>query len=405
MPIKIKVANSSPEIDDTLWLRHEVFVVEDGKFGGHPMRTERLVDRFDALLDVFHVVAYEGAEPIAAMRLVKETGAGMPAEDLFDFSDYKRTAEQEYHASSGASDDEDKKLPPIRYGSAGMLAIRSNWRRRRDVIRSMFRMAATITRFNDVTHLLVVVNYETAGMYRRLGFTQLAEKIWNEEIGNFLVPLAGTSQQFVQWAHGNIPDTPLTPFKDSFTRWVFRAGEEIFREGEMGEQAFIVASGEVRITRRRENSESLTLAQLDRGSIFGELALIDDLARSATATAVGDCELIALDRTSFLSELESRPALALQLFKVFTQRIRNTSELAIVLAYSEPLQRMEFTFELAKKQARKDDKQTGEQVFRGGPAEFALMAGIDEPQAIEYLQSRVQDGSITFSTRHISFIK
>ncbi len=404
MPIKIKVANSSPEIDDTLWLRHEVFVVEDGKFGGQPLRTKRLVDRFDALRDVFHVIAYESAEPIAAMRLVKETGAGMPADDLFDFSEYKRTAEQEYGAPSGA-DDERKELPPIRYGSAGMLAIRSGWRRRRDVILSMFRMAATITRFNDVTHLLVVVNYETAGMYRRLGFTQLKEKFWNEEIGTYIVPLAGTSQRFVQWAHGSTPDTPFTPFKDSFTRWVFRAGEEIFREGETGEEAFIVASGEVRISRRGDHSDSLTLAQLGRGSIFGELALIDELARSATATAVGDCELITLDRTSFLSQLNSHPALALQLFKVFTQRIRNTSELAIVLAYSEPLQRMEFAFELARKQASRDGDQMGEQVFRGGPAEFALMAGIDEPQAVEYLQRRELDGSITFSTRHISFLK
>ena len=57
MPIKIKIAESSREIDDALWLRHEVFVIEDGKFGGQPLHGHRLVDRFDALRDVYHVVA------------------------------------------------------------------------------------------------------------------------------------------------------------------------------------------------------------------------------------------------------------------------------------------------------------------------------------------------------------
>lgn len=405
MSIKIKIAESSPEIDDALWLRHEVFVVEDGKFGGVPLHGHRLVDRFDALRDVFHVVAYEGEHPIAAMRLVKDTGAGMPVDDLFDFSEYKAQLKKQLVPA----DDDGVGLghAPVvpRYGSAGMLAIRMSWRRRRDVIRSMFRMAATITRFNDVTDVLVVVNYETAGMYRRLGFKQLSEKYWNAEIGNYIIPLAGTAQGFLNWAHGYTPDTPLTPFQDSFTRWVFRSGEEVFREGDRGDNAYIVASGEIRISRQRENGDTLTLAHLSRGSLFGELALIDEESRSATATATCDCELIALDRRSFLTQLKSQPALALQLFKVFATRIRSTGELAMVLAFSEPQQRLEFAFQLAGQEAEVDRAQQGVRTFRGGPTEFALIAAIDEPSAVTFLKERADQGLIQFSARHISFLK
>jgi len=55
MPIRIKLARSPKEIDDALWLRHEVFVVEDGKFGGKPVPGHRLVDHFDAFPSVILV--------------------------------------------------------------------------------------------------------------------------------------------------------------------------------------------------------------------------------------------------------------------------------------------------------------------------------------------------------------
>ena len=404
MPIKIKIAESSREIDDALWLRHEVFVIEDGKFGGQPLRGHRLVDRFDALRDVYHVVAYEGSTPIAAMRLVKDTGAGMPVDELFDFSVCRNEVETKLRVAPDDGSEPVANSTTARYGSAGMLAIRGGWRRRRDVIRSMFRMAATVTRFNDVTHVLVVVNYETAGMYRRLGFTQLSEKYWNEEIGNYIVPLAGSAEGFMKWAHGQTPDTPLSPFQDSFSRWVYRGGEEVFVEGDQGDHAFIVASGEIRISRKSDNGATLTLAHLGRGSLFGELALIDDETRSASATATCDCELITLDRSSFLAQIKSEPGLALQIFKVFASRIRSTGELATVLAFSEPQQRLEFAFQLARRRAEMDGTQQCEHVFRGGPAEFALIAAVNQALALNFLNDRASEGKVQFSTRHISFL-
>ena len=406
MPIKIKIAETGKEIDDSLWVRHEVFVLEDGKFGGKPLHGHRLVDRYDAYREVYHVIAYEDHEPIAAMRLVKETGGGLPAEDLFDFAEYKKTAAEDLRGARDISAlaAADPIVEP-RFGSAGMLAVRNNWRRRRDVVRAMFRMAAAITRFNDVTHILVVVNHETAGMYRRLGFTQLSEKYWNEEIGNFIVPLAGTTSGFLGWALGHIPDTPLSPFQDSFTRWVFRGGEDIFQAGDAGEHAFIVESGEVKISRRKADGEALTLTRLSRGSIFGEFALIDELSRSATATAIGDCELIALDRKSFLSQLRQHPERSLQLFKIFARRIRNMDDLAMVLAFSEPMQRLEFALELARQQAAIDHRTEQESIFRGGPTELALMAAIDEPSAIRFLEAQAAKGVIRFSAHQITFMK
>jgi CRP-like cAMP-binding protein/predicted GNAT family N-acyltransferase len=400
MPIRIKLAQNAKEIDDALWLRHEVFVIEDGKFGGKPIHGHRLVDRFDAFPSAYHVVAYEGNEPVATMRLLKDSEAGMPVDELYDFTDYRRQAsEGEIPATTNAHGESS----PIAFGSAGMLAIRAQWRRRRDVIRAMFRMAATVCHRYGATHILVVVNHETAGMYRRLGFTQLSDKIWNDEIGNHVIPLVGTTEQFLGWAFRDLPDTPLSDFQDSFERMVYRAGETVFLEGETGDHAYVVDSGEIRISRKRNTGEELTLAHLNRGDLFGELALIDDQPRSASAAAASDSELMTLDRSTFQSQLRVNPARCERLFKIFSARMRSMDELAMVLAFAPQGQRLEFAIEIARQQAVPDRSNPEHMVFRGGPKELALLAAVDEQAALEFLNRGISTGEYEFSQRHIAF--
>ncbi|MBI1398442.1 MAG: cyclic nucleotide-binding domain-containing protein [Betaproteobacteria bacterium] len=389
MSIKIKIARSPKEIDDALWLRHEVFVVEDGKFGGKPFHGHRLVDRFDAFPSVFHVIAYDGPDPIATMRLVKDSAGGLPADELFDFDRYRRRTLLETSA-------------PV-FGSAGMLAIREAWRRRRDVIRAMFRMAATVCKREGATHILVAVNHETAGMYERLGFTPLSEKIWNDEIENHIVPLAGSTDQFVAWAFQGLPDTPLSAFQDSFERMVFRAGETIFQEGDVGEHAFVVDSGEVQIGRKRESGEELTLAIFGRGDMFGELALLDDQPRSASAQASADCELMTLDRATFQEQLHSHPERSTSLFRMFAGRMRAMDELAMVLAFAGPAQRLEFAMEIARQQAVPDRNDAARVLFHGGPADLARMAAVTEQEARRFVEGLASAGVVSLTPRFIGF--
>lgn len=402
MPIRIKLAQNAKEIDDALWLRHEVFIVEDGKFGGKPIHGHRLVDRFDAFPSAYHVVAYEDDSPVATMRLLKDSEAGMPVDELYDFGEYRRQA---MAGEIPATREPGIAPQAVEFGSAGMLAIRANWRRRRDVIRAMFRMAATVCHRYGATHILVVVNHETAGMYRRLGFTQLSDKIWNEEIGNHVIPLVGTTEQFLDWAFRDLPDTALSAFQDSFERMVYRAGETVFLEGATGEHAFVVDSGEIRIARRRASGEELTLAHLTRGDLFGELALIDDQPRSASATAVTDSELMTLDRATFQAQLQVNPERCRRLFRIFSARMRSMDELAMVLAFAPAGQRLEFALEVARQQAQPDRSNPEQFVFRGGPRELALLAAVDEAAATSFLEVSASNGQLQFSQRHISFLK
>ena len=57
MSINLKVAQSPKELDQVLWIRHEVYVIEDGKYGGKPLPGERMVDRYDVIPDVLRTYA------------------------------------------------------------------------------------------------------------------------------------------------------------------------------------------------------------------------------------------------------------------------------------------------------------------------------------------------------------
>ena len=402
MAIRIKVAKTQQEIDDALWVRHEVFVVQDGKFGGKPFPDERVIDRFDAFPHVWNLIAYDGVEPIATIRLTRENQLGLPAEKYYDFSEYRQAAARELE-SKGRSNGESTPAPI--FGSAGMLAVREGWRRRRDVIRAMYKVAAGVCASSDVTHIVAAVNFRTVNMYRRLGFSPLTDKLWMDEIGEYVVPLAATAEEFCDWAFSDLPNTPLTAFKDGFERLFLNPGERIFSEGDEGRDAYIIQSGNVRITRGRKERKEFMLAHMLNGDLFGELALIDEKPRSATAVAITDAELITLDRETFNREVSANPVQMRQLLKIFTERLRGMDDLVMKLAFSPKKERLEFALALARLRTIPDRGNEGQQLYNGGPSDLASSAAVDETTVRRFLDKESEKGELTYSHKSIRFLR
>ncbi len=346
-PITISLARSPQEIDDALWLRHEVFVIEDGKFGGQALHGERLIDKFDAFPGVYHVIAYEDERPVATMRLVRDSAVGLPVDELYDFTEFRTRAREDL---PHLGPDWANRHAAV-FGSAGMLAIRKPWRRRRDVIRAMFRMAAMVCQRYGASHVMVVVNHETAGMYRRFGFVPLAEKIWVEKIGGYVIPLAGVSQELLSWAMGGAKESALADFQDGFERLVLHKNEEVFHKVAAGAHAYRVQSGEARSIRQTPDDHETTLAQVGPGTRCGELALMDDPARAASAISVSHVELMTLDGQTSQSQLKTHPENCRSLFKVFAHRMRSMDDLAMELAFSPPSERLYFAMDTTRNKA------------------------------------------------------
>ncbi|MCG6551093.1 MAG: serine/threonine-protein kinase [Candidatus Magnetominusculus sp. LBB02] len=97
------------------------------------------------------------------------------------------------------------------------------------------------------------------------------------------------------------------------TRHEFRKGDEIFKEGSIGNKMYIVMRGQVKITKIFQgNAAESVLNMMSPGDCFGEMALVDSAPRFATATASADCSLVAINEVVLRS---SEPKLCLKLYK------------------------------------------------------------------------------------------
>jgi peroxiredoxin 2/4 len=87
-------------------------------------------------------------------------------------------------------------------------------------------------------------------------------------------------------------------------RMSFAAGETIVAEGDLADRFYVIARGEVAISRRSPEGEEVKLAKLGSGQFFGEVGILAETRRTATVRAVGDVELLALSWKEFQQTLE-----------------------------------------------------------------------------------------------------
>lgn len=111
-------------------------------------------------------------------------------------------------------------------------------------------------------------------------------------------------------------------FPDKFLR-TYQKDDVIFREGDPGSQMYVICSGRVGLS-RQVNREELFLKFLGQGEIFGEMALIDSLPRSASVVAAeNDTRLLEIDHALFVYLVGQQPAFALIVLKAMSHRLRS----------------------------------------------------------------------------------
>ena len=113
------------------------------------------------------------------------------------------------------------------------------------------------------------------------------------------------------------------------------AGARIFRKGDPGAGLLAVLSGLVRISVPSHDGREIVLNIVGANDIFGEVALLDGHPRTADATAVTRCQLLALDRRDFVTVLQEEPAFAIKLLELVSRRLRRTSEQVEDLTFTD----------------------------------------------------------------------
>src|ERR1700744_2591656 len=105
-----------------------------------------------------------------------------------------------------------------------------------------------------------------------------------------------------------------------------KRGAAIFSKGDPGTSLFAVISGTVKISISSADGRSAIFNLIGAGEIFGEVALLDGLARPADATANTNCEIFVIDRREFLPFVKSQPELAMKFIELLCTRLRWTSD-------------------------------------------------------------------------------
>jgi hypothetical protein len=104
------------------------------------------------------------------------------------------------------------------------------------------------------------------------------------------------------------------------------AGEAVFKEGDVGSDMFIIESGTIDILKKSHGNEPL--ATLEAGDFFGEMAVLEDQPRFASAIARSSCRLLRIDRAAFGDVLAQNIEIAIRIMRKLTARLRR-SELRI----------------------------------------------------------------------------
>jgi CRP/FNR family cyclic AMP-dependent transcriptional regulator len=174
----------------------------------------------------------------------------------------------------------------------------------------------------------------------------------------------------------------------------FPTGTVLFREGDRGEEMFILQSGKVKISKKIRGVEK-TLATLEKGEFFGEMAILNDKPRSASAETIEDSDMLVIDRKTFETLLRSNVEIAIRFIKRLADRLRETNDQMEALMIRDNTSRL---LNILAKLVR--EKKGAMSIFI---EELAGMAGIEGEQAKLILEKLASVRILTLSAdEHVS---
>jgi CRP/FNR family cyclic AMP-dependent transcriptional regulator len=162
----------------------------------------------------------------------------------------------------------------------------------------------------------------------------------------------------------------------------FRAGDVLFREGDRGEEMYVIQSGIVQIL-KLVGSIQRPLATLGRGEFVGEMAILNDKPRTATAMVLEEAKCLVIDAATLEQMISNNSEIALRLVKKLARRLDSADEMIQLLLNPDPKARVLLGL---KRHAEAFGEETGLGVrIHSSAADLAREVGVEESQVREVL--------------------
>jgi CRP-like cAMP-binding protein len=129
-----------------------------------------------------------------------------------------------------------------------------------------------------------------------------------------------------------LSDPDVATLERVATRRRYPKDTVVFFENEEGDFFFMILEGRIKVTILGDDGREIILSVLGAGDFFGEMALLDNEPRSATAIAIEESELLSLHRTDFQNVIADNRAIMSTLIRILTARLRRANHQISTLA-------------------------------------------------------------------------
>jgi len=163
----------------------------------------------------------------------------------------------------------------------------------------------------------------------------------------------------------------------AFSRFAktFQAGEMIFSEFEPGDNFYLIQSGRVQLVKLIGDIEK-TLDILQPSEMFGEMAILENSPRSATAIALDTVKVLEFNSQNFDILMMGNPQIALKLLRMFSKRIYDSKRRFMILTLEEPQAKIADVFLMLDESQADIDKSTERREFKTTVDDVAHWAGM-----------------------------
>ncbi|PIE97789.1 MAG: Crp/Fnr family transcriptional regulator [Treponema sp.] len=181
----------------------------------------------------------------------------------------------------------------------------------------------------------------------------------------------------------------------AFSRFAknFPKGSVMFSEYEPGSCFYLIQSGRVQLIKIINGCEK-NLDILHPGEIFGEMAILDNSPRSATAIAYDDVEALEFNKENFEILMKGNPAIAIRLLKTFINRIYSQKRRFMILTIEDKQARIADVFLMLDETSPNLDRSTEIRTFEITLDEVARWAGMTVPEVEENIRKFLDQGRI-----------
>ena len=124
----------------------------------------------------------------------------------------------------------------------------------------------------------------------------------------------------------SVPTESLRIVAGSLGEEQFFAGERVFDINEQGDHMYVIESGKIGISIQSDPKSKVMVATLGAGECFGEMGMLDDLPRSATAHVLEDSQLLVLEKSRLHALMIHYPELAMGMLRSLSLRLREANE-------------------------------------------------------------------------------